>query len=70
MLCGPEIENGPTSEVQDSGRISCGSSFESFLKKDGLQKEVHAATLKLDDLMKQGGVSKRARAAQIELMPV
>lgn len=48
-----------------------GSSFASFLEKDGLQEEVHAAALKraivleLDDLMKQQKVNKSAMAAQM-----
>lgn len=48
-----------------------GSSFESFLKKEGLHEEVYAAALKrsiamkLDDLMKQKRLNKSAMAAQM-----
>jgi DNA-binding Xre family transcriptional regulator len=48
-----------------------GSSFETFLKKEGLHEEVHAAALKravalkLNDLMKKKRVNKSAMAAQM-----
>lgn len=48
-----------------------GSSFENFLKKDGLHEQVHAAALKravalkLNDLMKEKRVNKSAMAAQM-----
>ena len=48
-----------------------GTSFESFLKKEGLHEQVHAAALKraiamkLDDLMKQKRMYKSAMTAQM-----
>lgn len=61
----------PTSKAARNKNKHRGSSFESFLKKDGLHEEVHAAALKravalkLDDLMKQQRVNKSAMAAQM-----
>lgn len=61
----------PTSKAAKSKNKHRGSSFESFLKKDGLREEVHAAALKraialkLDDLMKQKRVNKSVMAVQM-----
>ena len=61
----------PTSKAPKTKNKHRGSSFESFLKKDGLHEEVHAAALKrsvalkLDDLMKRKRVNKSAMAAQM-----
>lgn len=61
----------PTSKAARNKNKHRGSSFESFLKKDGLQEEVQAVALKravalkLDDLMKQKRVNKSAMAAQM-----
>lgn len=61
----------PTAKAARNKNKHRGSSFESFLKKDGLHEEVHAAALKravalkLDDLMKQQRVNKSAMAAQM-----
>jgi len=61
----------PTSKAARNKNQHRGSSFEGFLKKDGLREEVHAAALKravalkLDDLMKKKRVNKSAMAAQM-----
>jgi antitoxin HicB len=61
----------PTSKAPGTKNKHRGSSFERFLKTDGLHEEVHAAALKravalkLDDLMKRQGVNKSAMAAQM-----
>jgi antitoxin HicB len=61
----------PTSKAARHKNKHRGSSFESFLKKDGLREEVHAAALKravalkLDDLMKKKRINKSAMAAQM-----
>ena len=62
----------PTSKAARNKNKHRGSTLESFLKKDGLQEEVHAAALKravalkLDDLMKEQRVNKSAMAAQMQ----
>ncbi len=54
----------PTSKAAKTKNKHRGSSFGSFLKKEGLYEEVHAAALKraiamkLDDLMRQKRVNK------------
>ena len=61
----------PTSKPAKNRNKHRGSSFEGFLKKQGLREEVHAAALKravalkLDDLMKQKRLNKSAMAAQM-----
>jgi hypothetical protein len=62
----------PTSKAAKTKNKHRGSSsFGSFLKKEGLYEEVHAAALKralamkLDDLMKQERVSKSAMAIRM-----
>jgi DNA-binding Xre family transcriptional regulator len=61
----------PTSKAARYKNKHRGSSFESFLKKDGLREEAHATALKravalkLDDLMKKKRVNKSAMAAQM-----
>jgi antitoxin HicB len=61
----------PTSKAPRNRNKHRGSSFEGFLKKDGLHEKVHAAALKravalkLDDLMKKKRVNKSAMAAQM-----
>lgn len=61
----------PTSRAARNKNKHRGSSFESFLKKEGLHEQVHAAALKraiamkLEDLMKQKRVNKSAMAAQM-----
>ena len=61
----------PTSKAARNKNKHRGSSFESFLKKDGLHEQVHAAALKravalkLDDLMKEKRINKSAMAAQM-----
>ncbi len=61
----------PTSKAAKSKNKHRGSSFDSFLKKEGLYEEIHAAALKraialkLDDLMKEKRVNKSALAAQM-----
>jgi DNA-binding Xre family transcriptional regulator len=61
----------PTSKAVKVKNKHRGTSFESFLKKEGLHEQVHAAALKraiamkLDDLMKQKRVNKSAMAAQM-----
>ena len=61
----------PTSKVAKTRNKHRGSSFGSFLKKEGLYEEVHATALKraiamkLDDLMKQKRVNKSAMAARM-----
>ncbi|MEY2489360.1 MAG: hypothetical protein QOC70_1302 [Verrucomicrobiota bacterium] len=61
----------PTSKAARNKNTHRGSTFESFLKKDGLREEVCAAALKravalkLDDLMKEQRVNKSAMAAQM-----
>ena len=61
----------PISKTARNKNKHRGSTFESFLKKDSLQEEVHAAALKrvvaleLDDLMKQQKVNKSAMAVQM-----
>jgi antitoxin HicB len=61
----------PTSKAPRNRNKHRGSSFESFLKKDGLHDEVRAAALKraialkLNDLMKEKRVNKSAMAAQM-----
>jgi antitoxin HicB len=64
-------EKMPTSRTVKSKNKHRGSSFETFLKKEGLHEEVQAAALKravalkLDDLMKKNQVNKSAMAAQM-----
>jgi antitoxin HicB len=61
----------PISKTARNKNKHRGSTFASFLKKDGLQDEVQAAALKravaleLDDLMKRQKVNKSAMAAQM-----
>jgi len=61
----------PTSKAAKAKNKHRGTSFESFLKKEGLHEQVHAAALKraiamkLDDLMKQKRMNKSAMAAQM-----
>jgi antitoxin HicB len=61
----------PTSKVARNKNNHRGSSFESFLKKQGLHEAVHAAALKravalkVHDLMKQKRVNKSAMAARM-----
>jgi antitoxin HicB len=61
----------PTSKAPRTRNKHRGSSFERFLKKDGLHEQVQAAALKravamkLDDLMKEKQVNKSAMAAQM-----
>jgi antitoxin HicB len=61
----------PTSKAPRTKNKHRGSSFENFLRKDGLHEEVHAAVLKravalkLSDLMKEKRVKKSAMAAQM-----
>jgi hypothetical protein len=62
----------PTSKAVKAKNKHRGSSFDSFLKKEGLYEEVHAAALKraiamkLGDLMKQKGVNKSAMADKMQ----
>ena len=64
-------EKMPTSKAARNKNKHRGSSFESFLKKQGLHEEVHAAALKravalkVHDLMKQKRVNKTAMAARM-----
>ena len=61
----------PTSKAARTKNKLRGSSFGSFLKKEGLSEEVHATALKralamkLDDLMKQERVSKSTMAIRM-----
>ncbi len=61
----------PTSKAAKSKNKHRGSSFEEFLKEDGLLEEVQAAALKravalkVRDLMKQNKLTKSAMAAQM-----
>ena len=61
----------PTSKAARNKNKHRGSSFESFLKKQGLHEEVHAAALKravalkVNDLMKQQRMNKSAMAAHM-----
>jgi len=61
----------PTLKTVKAKNKHRGSSFENFLRKEGLHEEVHAAALKravalkLNDLMKQKRVNKSAMAAQM-----
>jgi antitoxin HicB len=61
----------PTSKTARNKNKHRGSSFESFLKKQGLHEEVHAAALKravalkVSDLMKQQRMNKSAMAARM-----
>ena len=61
----------PTSKAARNRNKHRGSSFDSFLKKNGLHEEVQAAALKravalkLDDLMKQKRMNKSAMASQM-----
>jgi DNA-binding Xre family transcriptional regulator len=61
----------PTSKAPRNKNKHRGSSFENFLKKDGLHEQVHAAALKravalkLNDLMKEKRVNKSAMAARL-----
>jgi antitoxin HicB len=61
----------PTSKTAGNKNRHRGSSFQSFLKKQGLHEEVHAAALKravalkVHDLMKQKRVNKTAMAARM-----
>ena len=67
-LCGEKM---PTSKAARNKNKHRGSSFESFLKKQGLHEEVHAAALKravalkVNDLMKQQRMNKSAMAARM-----
>ena len=67
-LCNAKM---PTSKAARNKNKHRGSSFESFLKKQGLHEEVHAAALKhavalkVGDLMKQKRVNKSAMAARM-----
>jgi DNA-binding Xre family transcriptional regulator len=62
----------PTSKAVKAKNKHRESSFDSFLKKEGLYEEVHAAALKraiamkLGDLMKQKGVNKSAMADKMQ----
>ena len=64
-------EKMPTSKAARNKNKHRGSSFESFLKKQGLHEEVHAAALKravalkVNDLMKQQRMNKSAMAARM-----
>ena len=59
----------PTSKAARNKNKRRGSSFESFLKKQDLHEEVHAAALKravalkVNDLMKQQRMNRTSRAA-------
>lgn len=61
----------PTSKTVKRKNKHRGSSFESFLKKEGLHEEVHAAALKravalkVHDLMKQKRLNKSAMASRM-----
>src|SRR5258708_4307751 len=61
----------PTSKAAKTKNKHRGSSLGSFLKKEGLYEEVHAAALKramamkLDELMKESRVNKSAMAARM-----
>jgi len=61
----------PTSKPARSKNKHRGSSFQNFLKTQGLHEEVHAAALKralalkVHDLMKQKRVNKSAMAARM-----
>ncbi|HAF02919.1 MAG TPA: Fis family transcriptional regulator [Spartobacteria bacterium] len=61
----------PTSKAAKRKNKHRGSSFENFLKKEGLHEEVHAAALKravalkLNDLMQKKRVNKSAMAVQM-----
>jgi antitoxin HicB len=61
----------PISKAARNKNKHRGSSFESFLKEEGLREEVHAAALKralalkLDDLMQEQQVNKSTMAAQM-----
>lgn len=61
----------PTSKAARTKNKHRGSSFESFLKKQGLHEEVHAAALKravalkVHDLMKEKRMNKSAMAARM-----
>jgi len=67
-LCNAKM---PTSKAARNKNKHRGSSFESFLKKQGLHEEVHAAALKravalkVNDLMKQQRMNKSAMAARM-----
>ena len=64
-------EKMPTPKAARNKNKHRGSSFESFLKKQGLHEQVHAAALKravalkVHDLMKQQRMSKSAMAARM-----
>lgn len=61
----------PTSKAASSKNKHRGSSFENFLKKQGLHEEVYAAALKrvvaskMADLMKQKRINKSAMARRM-----
>jgi antitoxin HicB len=61
----------PTSKATGRKNKRRGSSFENFLKKEGLHEEVHAAAikravaLKVHDLMKQKRMNKSGMAARM-----
>jgi DNA-binding Xre family transcriptional regulator len=67
-LCNAKM---PTSKAARNKNKHRGSSFESFLKKQGLHEEVHTAALKravalkVHDLMKQQRMNKSAMAARM-----
>ena len=61
----------PTSKAPGNKNKHRGSTFENFLRKEGLHEQVQAAALKravaleLNDLMKEKRVNKSAMAAQM-----
>jgi hypothetical protein len=67
-LCAAKM---PTSKAARNRNKHRGASFESFLKKEGLHEEVHAAALKralalkLHELMKKNCVNKSTMASQM-----